>query len=243
MDSHLKEIFEKEQKLWVDWHEKDYLGKSKDFVEGLRVCLEDKEFAEKYYQKMCVRKTDNPEEYLFDVDIKAEEMKRWCILEIGCGCGFLGTPFVNRVASYQGVDISPSMIKSANKAWGELGYTSKVKLYAVKEDLLEGLFQDNTFDFIFASNVFIHTPIEITKAYLKQMICKLKPGGFFMFELNMIDAEEGIHKNTTESYTSQEFGALISGLGQSFVNLGCVPEDEGFAGNQLGVRFFGKVVK
>ena len=223
-------LFKEEQELWKSWHAKDYLGNN--FEEGLRGLLYHSGYAKSLFVKMKI--SSDCTLRFFDIN-SIPNLKDWEILEIGCGFGLLGVPFIGKVKSYKGVDIALNLIEKANQAWKNIGIDN-VSLFAVDERGLD-IFPDNSFDFIFAENVFIHTPPTITRKYLEQISKKLKNNGRFLFEFNMKYDGSGVHRNTTESYTPQELDELFKNSGLKIVQT--IEEVEYFLPNQKGRHIFG----
>jgi len=113
---------------------------------------------------------------------------------------------------------------------------NNAKLKAVDVNLLN-CFEDQTFDLIFAENVFIHTPPGITKKYLEQIPRKLKIGGRFIFEFNIKYDGKGIHGGVTQSYSLDECNQLFFEVGLEIVRV--FDEPEFFVSNQRGRHFYG----
>src|SRR5262245_6319909 len=49
------------------------------------------------------------------VDLDSSFLQNAAVLEIGCGVGRLAAPILDRVASYTGVDIAPSLVDEARR--------------------------------------------------------------------------------------------------------------------------------
>ncbi len=94
------------------------------------------------------------------------------LLDIGCGTGYLIDMLSkNHKAEYTGLDLSPKMIKEANK--------KKIKNATFVEGRSDDLpFEDNTFDIVTCSQSFHHYPE--TDKPLKEALRVLKPGGLYI---------------------------------------------------------------
>jgi cyclopropane fatty-acyl-phospholipid synthase-like methyltransferase len=137
--------------------------------------------------------------------------KEWKTLEIGSGYGGVGALVAPYVASYSGVDISPTIVERGNQAIAKAGIPN-MKLYPVSNCNL-AIFPDGSFDMIFNTGVFIHTPPEITKSYLCQTARKLRRGGHFVFHFNMTAEESSFHQDYVHYYRQEEFAEIFRGSG------------------------------
>ncbi|KIW02452.1 uncharacterized protein PV09_06262 [Verruconis gallopava] len=101
------------------------------------------------------------------------------ILDVGCGPGTITTGFVPfaSLGEVIGVDYSSEIINHAKEVAKSRGLGDKVKF--IQADLLETLpFEDNSFDVVFASQVFQHLrPEQNAIIALKECRRVLKPGG------------------------------------------------------------------
>lgn len=227
MDAQQK--FESEKAIWSRWHDEDYLGV--DFVAGLKIQLKLARTRYSAFRKMYLL-SDCREQFF---DFNKVDTKDWNILEIGCGCGFLGMFFVDHVKKYFGVDIDEKMINKGNQALHTIGIKN-AELFCVDSRGID-IFDDGHFDFIFCENAFIHIPSILTKQYLRQTAQKLKTEGWFLFEFNTKLEGEGVHRNTTESYTPEELEELFKDTGLQIKKT--IKELKYFAPNQRGLHVFG----
>jgi len=149
---------------------------------------------------------DNHREGFFDIK---EEGKDWKVLEIGCGYGLYAAHFTKFVKEYIGVDVSETIVNIGNVALKE-AEINNAELFVVQNCDLSFI-PDNSIDLIFTAAVFIHTPLDITKEYLRQTYKKLKPGGKFLHHFNICSLEEGLHKIVWHVFTEEELNNIFEG--------------------------------
>ena len=107
------------------------------------------------------------------------ELGRERALDFGCAAGRLSLGLARHFAQVDGVDIAPSMIELARKYNTEV---DRVRYFVNdKPDL--SLFENDRFDFIYTNITLQHIPPEFSKAYLREFVRVLKPGGLLMFQL------------------------------------------------------------
>ncbi|KAI0124930.1 S-adenosyl-L-methionine-dependent methyltransferase [Xylariales sp. AK1849] len=105
------------------------------------------------------------------------------ILDVGCGPGTITVGFCNYVpeGSVVGIDLSESVLQSAAALARQLRNGDKLKgdVSFRQGDLLKSLpFEDDTFDIVYASQLFPHLPPpDMPLQALKEMRRVLKPGG------------------------------------------------------------------
>jgi ubiquinone/menaquinone biosynthesis C-methylase UbiE len=101
------------------------------------------------------------------------------ILDVGCGPGTITLGFVPLVPSGEviGVDYSAEIVERARDLAGSKGFGDKVTFN--QASLLERMpFEDDSFDVVFASQVFVHIqPKENAILAMKECRRVLKPGG------------------------------------------------------------------
>jgi len=100
-------------------------------------------------------------------------------LDFGCGVGRLTRALAKRFSFCFGIDISPTMIKLANR----FNKYPKKCYYLVNSSNNLAVFKDSHFSFIYSSIVFQHMPFRYTKNYLKEFVRVLKPGGIAVFQV------------------------------------------------------------
>jgi len=226
-------IFEKEQKEWCKAHSEGYFGN--DYLGTFQKHLVDKNHHDFLFDKMGLQSSEDRNfSGFFDFKSVCET---WNILEIGCGYGLLSIPFLGITKQYSGIDIVEKTVEFGNSIYKELNIPN-AKLFVATEVMLD-IFDDASFDFIFAENVFIHTPPEITKKYLCQISKKLKSKGKFLVLINMKYKGEGIHGNATESYTILEYEELFKNTGLKILET--LDERDYFAENQRGLHIYGEL--
>jgi SAM-dependent methyltransferase len=122
---------------------------------------------------------DEIAEVLRQVDRLIPGLSRRKALDFGCGVGRLTQALGRHFEECHGVDIAPSMIKLARKhnRWGK-----RCQYYVNDRDDLR-IFRDNTFDFIYSNFVLQHMKPDYSKAYLREFLRVLAPGGLIVFQL------------------------------------------------------------
>ncbi len=142
---------------------KDFVELSKKWFDKQAPVYDEKNVI--IYSKYGKISCQNISEYLND-------QKYGNLLDIGCGTGYLIDMLSkNHKAEYTGLDLSPEMIKEANK--------KKIKNATFVEGRSDDLpFEDNTFDIVTCSQSFHHYPE--TDKPLKEALRVLKPGGLYI---------------------------------------------------------------
>ena len=104
-------------------------------------------------------------------------IKQGLALEVGPGPGYLGLEWLKKTenTSLKALEISPEMIKVAERNAGEYGLEDRVKY--ITGDAKEMPFEDNTFDGVF-TNGSLHEWAEPEKV-IDEIYRVLKPGGRF----------------------------------------------------------------
>ena len=104
-------------------------------------------------------------------------IKQGLALEVGPGPGYLGLEWLKKTenTSLKALEISPEMIKVAERNAGEYGLEDRVKY--IPGDAKEMPFEDNTFDGVF-TNGSLHEWAEPEKV-IDEIYRVLKPGGRF----------------------------------------------------------------
>jgi SAM-dependent methyltransferase len=104
---------------------------------------------------------------------------REAALDFGCGVGRLTQALASHFDQAVGVDISPTMIRLAEKLNRHAG---RVRYVAnTREDL--SIFDTSTFDFIYSDIVLQHVDPASTRRYLPEFVRVLKKGGVLVFQL------------------------------------------------------------
>jgi SAM-dependent methyltransferase len=106
-------------------------------------------------------------------------INREAALDFGCGVGRLTQALAVHFGSAVGVDISPTMIRLAEKL---NRHPERVRyLSNVRDDLR--VFDANTFDFIYSDIVLQHVEPASTRRYLPEFVRTLRKGGVLVFQL------------------------------------------------------------
>lgn len=97
------------------------------------------------------------------------------LLDLGCGAGENSVYFAKQGANCVAADYSPGMVEVALK----LAAANHVQVKGCTANAMALDFDDNTFDFVYASNLLHHIPEP--KIALREMHRVLKPGGKVCF--------------------------------------------------------------
>ncbi len=105
------------------------------------------------------------------------EVKGKRILDIGCGEGLYTLTFLKLEAEFvAGQDISEKAVEAAIETCKKQGF----KNFTIKEGNCETLlFEDNSFDLVFAGDVFEHITYQQKVNFINEIFRVLKPGGVF----------------------------------------------------------------
>ena len=141
-----------------------------------------------YYVAFGRRHQEEEEFYATAADVVRDlehDLKRFqgreAALEIGCGPGRLMRPIGRHFREIHGVDVSDEMIRLARERLGDLPHAHLH--HGSGADL--GMFENNTFDFVYSYAVFQHIPSrEIVFEYLREARRVLKPGGIMRCQVN-----------------------------------------------------------
>ncbi len=106
------------------------------------------------------------------------EIKGKKILDIGCGDGLYTLTFLKLGAEFvAGQDISENAVKTAIHTCGKEGFQN----FSIKEGNCENLLFDNdSFDLVFAGDVFEHITFQQKVNFVNEIFRVLKPGGVFV---------------------------------------------------------------
>lgn len=115
-------------------------------------------------------------EYMRSLGIDPDRSKA---LDFGCGVGRLTRALASHFGKVCGVDIAPSMIRLAKKYNRQC---TRCAFYLNARADLE-IFAAGTFTFIYSSITLQHVEPEYCKAYLREFLRILVPGGFLIFNL------------------------------------------------------------
>jgi SAM-dependent methyltransferase len=99
-------------------------------------------------------------------------------LDFGCGVGRVTRALTKQFDEVHGLDISPSMIASANSH-----NTDPARCrFHLHSDYRLNLFADDFFDLVVGINVFRYIPPALSQGYIREFMRVLKPGGLVYFE-------------------------------------------------------------
>jgi 2-polyprenyl-3-methyl-5-hydroxy-6-metoxy-1,4-benzoquinol methylase len=104
---------------------------------------------------------------------------RGAALDFGCGVGRLTRALAEEFQVCHGVDISGRMIELAR----QMNTHGSRCTYTVIEDGDLSWLPPATFDFVYTAEVLQHVPVEFTKAYLREFVRVLRPGGVLVFQM------------------------------------------------------------
>jgi 2-polyprenyl-3-methyl-5-hydroxy-6-metoxy-1,4-benzoquinol methylase len=100
-------------------------------------------------------------------------------LDFGCGVGRLTQALARYFDSVDGLDIAPSMIQLANR-YNSFG--DRVHYYLNNSEDLSN-FSEDSYDFIYTTDVLQHIPPKQSLNYLIELIRILSPKGILIFQL------------------------------------------------------------
>lgn len=125
-------------------------------------------------------------------------------LDFGCGVGRLTQALCRHFGECDGVDIAASMIESAR---GYNRYGARCR-YHLNESNDLALFADESFDFIYSILVLQHMRPEYAKAYIREFVRTLRPGGVAAFQVPSEQIE--LNQIATYGLPNSGFNARIS---------------------------------
>ncbi|MEE4330899.1 MAG: class I SAM-dependent methyltransferase [Wenzhouxiangella sp.] len=100
------------------------------------------------------------------------------VLELGCGAARIGRELVSRCGQWIGVDISPNMIRAAER---RLSGRDNVRLHVLDRTSLAPIDSDSV-DKVYSVAVLCHMDKEDLFLYLREIARVLKPGGLAYLE-------------------------------------------------------------
>jgi ubiquinone/menaquinone biosynthesis C-methylase UbiE len=118
------------------------------------------------------------ESVLSDIARLGHRLQRGRALDFGCGVGRLSQALSAHFEAVHGVDISPSMLRHANRF---NRFPGKCAYHLNSEDDLR-LFPENHFDFVYSSITLQHIEPRFAKGYIRDFIRVVKPGGLVVFQ-------------------------------------------------------------
>ncbi len=106
-------------------------------------------------------------------------LRRGTALDFGCGVGRLTQALCGHFEKCYGVDISSTMLAEAAR-YNSFGEACS---YVSNDGADLGCFPGDKFDFVYSSMVLQHIPPEASKAYIREFVRVLKPGGLLIFQM------------------------------------------------------------
>jgi SAM-dependent methyltransferase len=142
-------------------------------------------------------------------------------LDFGCGVGRLTQALAQRFASCVGVDISQSMIQTADF------FNQHAHCRYVTNSDVRLPFSDDSFSFIYSNIVLQHMPRRFSKRYLKEFERILAPGGVLVFGVQDSFAIHGVSSLLTRIRHVLRIRSRIKvalRLGPGDMQMHCLPE-------------------
>ena len=161
-------------KLQKDW---DTLGKQ-DPLYAIST-VKGKEGGKWDIQDFFQRGVDEIESIMNQKDLLNLKISYTRALDFGCGVGRVTQSLAKYFDHIDGVDISPSMIELAN-TYNKFG--DKITYHINNENSLK-IFNDNTYDFIYSTEVLQHMHPMYQENFLKEFLRVLSPKGLLVFQL------------------------------------------------------------
>jgi len=137
------------------------------------------------------------------------------VLEIGCGAARIGREMAPMVGAWHGADISPKMLEHARQRTAGL---TNVFLHELTGAGLE-MFEEASFDFVYANTVFMHLDKEDLYQYLLESHRVLKAGGRAYF-----DTWNLLHPDTYRLWLESQAGNRGTGKTRGRIQFSTAPE-------------------
>lgn len=113
----------------------------------------------------------------------------WIVLEIGCGYGRWTGRLLQLFAWYYGVDLCANCVEHCTREYPLQG-PGGPRFYETSGKSLK-MIGDGTIDFCFSFDSLVHANAEVMRAYIPQIIAKLKPyGRAFVHHSNRADLSQ-----------------------------------------------------
>lgn len=110
-------------------------------------------------------------------------------LEIGSGCGYITHPISKSARQVYAADISSTYIELAKKHCAD---RDNISFQILKNGNLDFI-ENQSLDFIYSNNVFIHFDIYEIMEYLKESYRVLKNGGHLWFDIANLDRRNSLN--------------------------------------------------
>jgi 2-polyprenyl-3-methyl-5-hydroxy-6-metoxy-1,4-benzoquinol methylase len=114
-----------------------------------------------------------------DLERLGRPARRGRCLDFGCGVGRLTQALAEHFARCDGVDIAPSMLETARR----LNRHGDRVAYRLNDTDDLALFPSGSFDFVYSNIVLQHVGPEAAKAYIREFVRLLAPGGLALFQV------------------------------------------------------------
>jgi len=152
-------------------------------------------------------------------------------LDFGCGVGRLTQALATRFESVDGVDISDSMIRNAERL---NQFPNKTNYHInIRGDL--GAFPSGKYDFICSMIALQHIPKKFQRNYIGDFLRLLKPGGVAFFQTIHFKGLRGLMPDF-----AADFYRKLKHKGKPFISMYGIQTDQV---HQIVTRFDGKIEK
>lgn len=142
-------------------------------------------------------------------------------LDFGCGVGRLSQALAEKFAFVWGIDISPGMVKLADKL---NQYDDRCLYVCGDSDHLP--FEDETFSFIYTSIVLQHVEPTYARLYLAEFLRVLKPHGVLVFQLPNSRRGEYLQRIKERVRLRTRIRQVLGRQLQPIMEMHCLPETE-----------------
>ena len=117
--------------------------------------------------------------FMADLERIAPAAPRGRLLDFGCGVGRVTRALADHFQSVVGMDVAPTMIMQARR----LNQSHTHCTFVVSGRAHLRRFGSGTFDVIYSRLVLQHVPPALVRAYIREFLRVLAPGGVLMFQM------------------------------------------------------------